>query len=572
MSHSEIKDLIKAKKLMREGRINKAYQIILEFENKGDLIAQELLSYKLLKANLLYKSMKYSEAIIYTNELLQESQKQGDLLTYLDALMIKSFANVMLGNVNQSEVLIEKAEELFIKIQKTSTLDLKERESFLTRIKANIYTWKGEIHKSLDLNKIAFDLAKDSENKELISGSLINIAEKYHILGDYDNARIYAERAIDIQYQPWLIYQLGFMIDILLDKGDFEGINHYFQQLSEIREKDDNKVNDILYRYYKAVLLKTSLRSRNRVKSEKLLKQIIDNEDISGGIKSFWAKKRIFAIINLCDLLLIELRITNYPEIIDEIQPYIQKLLDFAEQQHSYWILCETQLLQSKLALISLDLKEARRLLTQGQQIAEKFGLTLLARKISNEHDELLKKLSTWENLKDSDISLAERMELARLNEQMGQMMRKRELELPDLPDEVPIVLLIISEGGRPIFSESFVEEWSFEDHLFGGFLTAVNSFSVEMFSEGLDRANFGEYTIIMNSLHPFIVCYLFKGQSYIAQQRVKILIDKIKKDKNIWKTFNEYNESCRVVQLEDVPLLESMITEIFLEKLISKI
>ena len=87
------------------------------------------------------------------------------------------------------------------------------------------------------------------------------------------------------------------------------------------------------------------------------------------------------------------------------------------------------------------------------------------------------------------------------------------------------------------------------------------------MFSEGLNRANFGEYTIIMNSLHPFLVCYLFKGQSYLAQQRVKKFIDNIKKDNNIWKTFNEYNQTCRVVQLENVPLLESLITEIFLEK-----
>ena len=96
MSHSEMKELIKAKKLMREGRIKEAYQILLGLEKMENFAAEELLLYKLLKANLLYKSIKYSEAIIYTDELLQESQKQGDLLTYLDALMIKSFANVML--------------------------------------------------------------------------------------------------------------------------------------------------------------------------------------------------------------------------------------------------------------------------------------------------------------------------------------------------------------------------------------------------------------------------------------------------------------------------------------------
>jgi len=436
MFHSEMKELIKAKKLMREGRIKEAYQIILEFENKGDLTAQELFSYKLLKANLLYKSLKFSEAIIYTDELLQESQKGGDLLPSLDVLLIQAFSHTMLGNVSKSEDLIKKADDLFKKIKVTSIIDLRERESFLVRIKANICTWKGEIHRSLELNKKAFELAEDSNNKELISSSLINIAEKYGLLGDYDNAILYAERAIKIQYQPWLIYTLGFIIDILLDKGDIEGTNSYFQQISEIREKDKSKKNDMLYRYYKAVLLKTSLRSKNRVKSEKLLKHIIDTEDVSGGIKSSFTKKRIFAIINLCDLLLIELRITNYPEIIDEIQPYIQKLLDFAEQQHSYWILCETHLLQAKLSLLTFDIQKAKRFLTQAQQIAERVGLTQLSTKIAKENDDLLKKEDLWEKLKREGAPMADRVELARLDEQIEGMVRNPTIQTAYVREE----------------------------------------------------------------------------------------------------------------------------------------
>ena len=425
MSRSEIQELTQAKQLMEKGRIDEAYQIVLGLENRENLTAKELLLCKLLKAKFLYKSMNYSEAIIYTDELLQESQKEGDLLTFLDILMIQSLSHIELGNVSKSEDLIKKADDLFKKIKVTSIIDLRERESFLVRIKANICTWKGEIHRSLELNKKAFELAEGSKDRELTYASLTNIAEKYKYLGDYDNAKLYAERAIEIQYQPWLIITLGWMISILIDKGDIEGANHYFQQISEIREKDKSKINDFCYRYYKALLLKTSLRSKNRVKSEKLLKQIIDNEDVSVGIKSFWAEKRIFAIINLCDLLLIELRITNYPEIIDEIQPYIQKLLDFAEQQHSYWVLCETHLLQAKLSLLTFNIKKAQRFLTQAQQIAERFGLTQLSTKIAKENNDLNKKLDLWEKLKEEDAPMSDRMELARLDEKIVKMIQK---------------------------------------------------------------------------------------------------------------------------------------------------
>ncbi|MFX1269521.1 MAG: tetratricopeptide repeat protein, partial [Promethearchaeota archaeon] len=313
------KKLIQAKKLMEEGKIKESSQIVLELEKRDDFSPKELLSFKLVKLNLVYKSGRFTEVIAHAEKLSQECQKQEDLLTYLDVLLIQAFSHIMQGNVSKTENLMIKTEDIFKKIKVASTIDLRERESFLVRIKANIFTWKGEIQRSLELNKKAFELAKGSKNKELTSASLINIAEKYEFLGDYEKAKLYAERAIKIQYQPWLIYQLGFMIDILLDKGDIKEANYYFRQMSEIREKDKSEVNNVLYRYYKALMLKMSLRSKDRVKSEKIFKQIIETEEISSGIKSVWAKKRIFTIINICDLLLIELRITNYPEIIDEI-------------------------------------------------------------------------------------------------------------------------------------------------------------------------------------------------------------------------------------------------------------
>lgn len=431
----------------------------------------------------------------------------------------------------------------------------------------NIYNQRGELDHALNYYKRGLALAeKLNSGKINIAYFLDRIGNIFYSKGDFDQALIFSERGLTLYRQvghniPFLASFMNLLLRINISKNEINQAEEYLQQIKEISDQTQNKGVNRLYRVSKALLLKTKPRISNLAKAQKLLKEVIEED-----------ARQITAIINLCDILLVDLRNTNDLEVLDELNQFIGQLLEIAEKTHSYWILCETYLLQAKLALISLDLKEARRLLTQAQQITEKYGLTLLAIKISNEHDELLKKLDVWENLKDSDISLAERMELARLNEQMEQMIRKREVELPDLPDEDPIVLLIISKGGRPIFSESFVEEWSFEDHLFGGFLTAVNSFSDEMFSEGLNRANFGEYTIIMNSLHPFLVCYLFKGQSYLAQQRVKKFIDIIKKDKNIWKTFNEFNQTCRVVQLEDVPLLGSLITEIFLEKSISKI
>ncbi|MFX0178440.1 MAG: hypothetical protein ACFE85_19670, partial [Candidatus Hodarchaeota archaeon] len=275
----------------------------------------------------------------------------------------------------------------------------------------------------------------------------------------------------------------------------------------------------------------------------------------------------INAHIHLCDILLTEYRIDNDSEILAELNRYIANLLTIAEKEHSYLVFCETFILQAKLALLNFDTRSARLFLTQAQKIAESYNMKRLAMKISFEHDELLKQLKLWEKLKESGASLSERWKFAGLSDQMEKMVRRRKIELPELSDEKPILLLIVSEGGRALFSHSFIEDKSFESHLFGGFLTTIDYFIREMFSEGLDRAIFGEYTLLMKSIPPFFISYIFKGNSYYALQKINYFIEHIQKENIIWQKINEYFQESQTFRLKDIPLLESIINETFITK-----
>ena len=212
-------------------------------------------------------------------------------------------------------------------------------------------------------------------------------------------------------------------------------------------------------------------------------------------------------------------------------------------------------------------MKAARRFLTQAQKIAESHGIKRLAMKISYEHDELLKQSKMWENLEESEIILSERWKLAGLNEQMENMLRKRMIAVPKLSNEEPVLLLIVSEGGIPFFSHSFVEDKSFESHLFGGFLTTIDYFIKEMFSEGLNRAVFGEHTLLMKAIPPFFISYIFKGDSYYALQKLDYSEAQLEKEGEIWQNLLKSFQKNTTIQLKDDPLLESLITETFITK-----
>jgi tetratricopeptide (TPR) repeat protein len=424
------------------------------------------------------------------------------------------------------------------------------------------YAYKGELDESLKYYNKGFILSKELKMRRLTSSILNNMGMVCQQKGNLDNALELFEKSLKISER--LNLRLSPILDSLfhlsIEKGDFDSASNYLQRLNEL--KDREAMNNIIYLVDKAIMLKTSNRARNRVKAEEIFKQIIKDEAANYEMK-------IIALINLCDLLLIELNHTYDLEILDEVNPYILQLLNLAEKNRSYSLLAETQLLQAKLALLTLDINETRRFLTQAQKIAENYKLHRLAIKISNEHDEFLKHLSKWENLENSEKSLIERMEMAHIKEQMERLIRRRGVEQSDLSDEDPVVLLIISEGGNTLFSEKFVEEWSFKDHLFGGFLTAINTFSEEMFSEGFERAKFGKYTLIMKSIPPFIVCYLFKGKSYLAQQRIVSFINELKRNQKVWKTFNDFYDLNKEIKMKDIPSLEPLVREIFIDKAI---
>ena len=138
---------------------------------------------------------------------------------------------------------------------------------------------------------------------------------------------------------------------------------------------------------------------------------------------------------------------------------------------------------------------------------------------------------------------------------------------VPEASEENPVTILIITEGGTQLFSHSFIEEKEFESYLFSGFLTTIDYFMKEMFSEGLDRFIFGNYTLLMKSVAPFFICYIFKGDSYYAHQKINYFIDHIQKEDDIWQNLLKSFQINQSIHLKDIPLLESLITETFITK-----
>jgi hypothetical protein len=202
-------------------------------------------------------------------------------------------------------------------------------------------------------------------------------------------------------------------------KGSLEKAEQCLIRMKRIGALTEFDSSNIFYLLAKAMLLKEKPEKINQLKAKEILKHLIDEVKPFSGIL-------YPALILLCDLYLKDLSETQNLGALDEMQPYINQLIDIAKSQQSFWLLVEIYSLQAKLKLISFEFEEAENLLNMALNIAKEHGKNLLAERITMEQEKLYNEQSKWESLRESKATMAELINLAQVEEQLAYMLRKR--------------------------------------------------------------------------------------------------------------------------------------------------
>ncbi|MHA2283642.1 MAG: tetratricopeptide repeat protein, partial [Promethearchaeota archaeon] len=476
---------------------------------------------KLIKSLLyLYKSGNLDSALEYGEEGLRISEEHDNKKEVALALQLNSMYYTFAGNLDRALDYLEQC----LEVQKT----YRKRSDWITlKELGGLHGVRGELDLALEYTKQSLALAEEIGNKTYIGQCLNNSALIYRQKGNIDHAKEALERSLLIWEEEdnkmRLMGGLDSLFTVSLDANSLKQAQQYLLRMEQLNEQIEDKRSDLACRVNKALMLKISPKSLDQQKAKELLQQIAEEEMID------WEFTER-ALLHLCESYLLELQTSNAQDILPEIDLLINRLTDFGEFQRSYRLLAETNLLQGKLALIKLNMGDARQLLTKAERIADEHGLHLLARTISSEHDKVLQQL---ERLIKAPVS--ERLELLEIDKTLDHMMGKQMMEPPDLVEEDPILLIIMDKSGNPYFSHVFIEDFDHSD-LFGSFISAFNTFSSEIFSKSIDRIKIGENIIFIKPVEPFLTCYVSKGQSYPALKKLNEFSDSIKDKSEIWE------------------------------------
>ena len=335
----------------------------------------------------------------------------------------------------------------------------------------------------------------------------------------------------------------------------------YLQRLQKVIEKENNAISEQRYRLASALILKLSNNRDILLKAKELLISIVDGVLLDHGML-------IRALYNLCEIHLKEIELFEDNEAILQLEGRIEMHYDIAKQIGSHTMIAENFWLKAQLEMMKNNYQEAKIILNEATQIIEDKAFRRLALKIPDLMNIINRNASPENESENGPIHSETQNNLHdQLNDEVVRMVNKRTVELPKLQDEEPVLLIIVYEGGVTVFSQKFSQREMIDEMFVGGFLTAIDAFMHQTFATGgsIERIKHQEYTLMLKGENPLLFCYVFKGQSFSAIQKLDTLIRDLRKSQTMWSALtNNIGEQIDATEKE---MIEDLASKIFLSE-----
>lgn len=565
--------ILKAQLMLNQGRYDECRNLLTNAEDIVSLLENPpekvLIEKKQKIAHLwaiyYWEIGVYSKLFEYAQQNLQLSQKSEEQYAIARAHLVMGLAYGENGHLNAAIAEYEKSAHFAHNL--TEPLKSRLLSSAFNNIGEN-YRLKGELDRSLVYYQKSLELDENGSDLQAKATVLHNIGLIYAEKGEKEKSLKYLLKSLEIERN------LGNNFEIV--RTDFDILcNHfenlplgaeaeYLQEIKRIRDLKDYHSPAIEFRFQlaRALGMKNSGESRQIIKAEEILSQLIDNPDLGNELK-------ITAMLFLCEILFQELQLNPEEKLLDEISDIIEKLRIIAEKERSFSLLAEVSLVRAKLKLLRLNLREAQILFIKAQQLASSYNLSRLAGRISQEHDRMLYNMQEWKKILSEHAPLQERLNLTTLKDDLEVMMRRHPLELTPIEEETPLFLSIITQTGSPLLSFYFSEEFK-NASLFSLFLTAFNTFSNEFFNNSIDRVKIARNTILIKQFQNFqnvFVCYVIQGPSFPAQEKLVRFTERLNNSQEFRELLAGALTNNEIININEYPTLKSLIQSVFVDQ-----
>ncbi|MHA2128138.1 MAG: tetratricopeptide repeat protein, partial [Promethearchaeota archaeon] len=269
--------------LIDEGKFEKSFQLLEEFEENKENTLHSIAYSHLLKCKLLYQHGLYRNVVNLAKQTYNESLKVGQNLISIDALMIMTKALARIKEVDKAFDIINQVKEQLKTLTQQSSKDYKQKEADFVFLKGFFYffgkndvdralkhfenslvlreklgaklqiaesltliswlfaTYKGELSRALKYGKRGLAIAKESNEKYQITTSLNVLGIIYGYRGELDESNIYFEQSLEISKKYNFKHRMANVLNNLGDnyrmRGEFDHALECLEQSLVLRSE-----------------------------------------------------------------------------------------------------------------------------------------------------------------------------------------------------------------------------------------------------------------------------------------------------------------------------------------------
>jgi len=331
-----------------------------------------------------------------------------------------------MGQLDKALEYYQKSQELYEKIAPLKT-------SWAQGNIATIYVKKGEMDKGLAIQEELLDFYTNQIEDKHQQVVLINLLKDiYWYKDDLKKAISYSQKSLQISDEigrkdvSLILYDL---VRLTNEAGQNDLANEYLEKRKALTKELNIKPREVENIFLDAFLLKESSNSRDWVRAELLFEQLLA-EDLHYFLK-------VDVLINFCELLMVEALTFNDLTALQKAEKYLKELHTLAVTNEIPYLTAESLWLQSKFALLNLEVEKAQLLINGALKIATENGLERLRKKLLEELNSINSVMSQLIKMGKNEIHLSERMNVIGIQNTIKEVKKQRILSTLE---EEPII------------------------------------------------------------------------------------------------------------------------------------
>ncbi len=418
----------------------------------------------------------------------------------------------------------------------------------------HVYVLKGLLSEASALYLKAMQFYEKIQDKKGLAFCFLGMAAVYDEEDDFDIAYKYYQRSLEMVEELDSVMELSKVLceltTFLLARGKRSETLPYHERLRRISQlHPENLLIQKRHVMTRALLLLTSERLRSKFHASELIQEVI-----SGAI----VEDKLIIKLKLveADLLFYEYQLSGERSVLVELKEKLNHLEEHANHFQLKLILARIWLRKARLAAKMFNHERAKDLLTQVRTIAIEGGFVRVLKKVEHEIQRLYP-----QGLIDSSSAREGALAQKDVKRLFEPIVIVEEVGDVGSREDIPVMFLILLEMGPVLYSRQFVPGRFLNDQLLGGFLAAINTFSHEAFANYVDQISVGSFKIVLKIIHPFILCYVCKGEARNALRKLRRVEEALHQDETIW---NALNRSIPHLKEEEIKRLNSLVKRVF--------